>query len=335
VRVARSPAEIGSAHRGYIEGACSALRLGVEVLMKMARSAHRLAWVVTAVFLGVLVLPLSAASGALLPASTPLPASVAKVAASLPVPPIVQGPLPVPLPHTPPPVKPPPVVPTPPVVKVPAHAPPPVRPPAPVPPVVKVPVIPTPAPPRVPTPKVTPPEIVKRPTRKPAAPGGPSGGPAAPVAPVTPPQAPAARTAPAAAGTRGTPYGGGPRRGVAHARAAGAPTQVAATASTSPVTTAAPSHPSAAAPPPPALHPDATGLALAPAVQAANPSGGGSAPPGISLPAAAGSALLLIVLALTGVLGFGLLTADGLTPAQLRRRWRSSWIHHHPWNWHG
>jgi UPF0716 family protein affecting phage T7 exclusion len=57
--------------------------------------------------------------------------------------------------------------------------------------------------------------------------------------------------------------------------------------------------------------------------------------PGISIPAAAGSALLLILLALSAILGFGLLTADGLTPAQLRRRWRSSWIHHHPWNWHG
>jgi hypothetical protein len=84
------------------------------------------------------------------------------------------------------------------------------------------------------------------------------------------------------------------------------------------------------------LHSDPASVALAPAVQAANPSGGGGPSlPGIVLPAAAGSLLLLIVLALSGVLGFGLLTADGLTPAQLRRRWRSSWIHRHPWNWHG
>lgn len=79
-----------------------------------------------------------------------------------------------------------------------------------------------------------------------------------------------------------------------------------------------------------------SGVTLAPAVQAAaKHSQGGPALPGISLPAAAGSALLLILLTLTGILGFGLLTAEGLTPAQLRRRWRSSWIHHHPWNWHG
>jgi hypothetical protein len=57
--------------------------------------------------------------------------------------------------------------------------------------------------------------------------------------------------------------------------------------------------------------------------------------PGVSLPAAAGSVLLLIVLTLTGLLALGLLSGEGLAPWELRRRWRSSWIHHHPWNWHG
>jgi hypothetical protein len=77
-------------------------------------------------------------------------------------------------------------------------------------------------------------------------------------------------------------------------------------------------------------------VTLSPATQATlkRPSGGQSLP-GISLPVAAGSALLLIILALTGLLGLGLLSAEGLAPWELRRRWHSSWIHHHPWNWHG
>jgi hypothetical protein len=74
---------------------------------------------------------------------------------------------------------------------------------------------------------------------------------------------------------------------------------------------------------------------LPPAVQVAGRSPSAGTLPGISVPVAAGSALLLILLALTGVLGFGLLSAEGLAPWEPRRRWRSSWIHHHPWNWHG
>jgi hypothetical protein len=66
-------------------------------------------------------------------------------------------------------------------------------------------------------------------------------------------------------------------------------------------------------------------------VQAAKTSPSGGLLPGISLPAAAGSALLLIVLALVGVLGLGLVPS--FVPSELRRRWRSSWMHHHPWNW--
>ncbi|MCW3026241.1 MAG: hypothetical protein JWM29_1673, partial [Solirubrobacterales bacterium] len=61
----------------------------------------------------------------------------------------------------------------------------------------------------------------------------------------------------------------------------------------------------------------------------------GSAVLGISAPAAAGGALLLIALILAGLLAVGLLSADGIAPWELRRKWRSRWIHHHPWNWHG
>jgi hypothetical protein len=74
---------------------------------------------------------------------------------------------------------------------------------------------------------------------------------------------------------------------------------------------------------------------LPPAVPVAGRSPSAGTLPGISVPVAAGSALLLILLALTGVLGFGLLSVEGLAPWEPRRRWRSSWIHHHPWNWHG
>ncbi|HEV7585686.1 MAG TPA: hypothetical protein VGO14_07900 [Solirubrobacteraceae bacterium] len=95
-----------------------------------------------------------------------------------------------------------------------------------------------------------------------------------------------------------------------------------------------PSRASAVTPPPSAAGSKASSTSLPPAVQAAGRSSSGTLP-GISLPVAAGSALLLIVLALTAVLGFGVLSAEGLAPWELRRRWRSSWIHHHPWNWHG
>ena len=74
---------------------------------------------------------------------------------------------------------------------------------------------------------------------------------------------------------------------------------------------------------------------LAAAVRGATGSSSGSGLPGISTPVAAGGILLLIVLGLAGVLGIGVLSADGMAPWEVRRKERSRWIHRHPWSWHG
>jgi hypothetical protein len=71
--------------------------------------------------------------------------------------------------------------------------------------------------------------------------------------------------------------------------------------------------------------------ALPAAVQSATRSPGASL--GISTPVAAGGILLLIILGVVGILGFGLL--DGIGPWDLHSRGRLRWIHRHPWSWHG
>ena len=322
--------------------------------MKIAPNAYRLAWGVSALLIGALVLPFSAASGALLAVPVPHAAGAPKAVAAalttptvkvpvLPAPPLVKPPT-APAPSvvrapTPPLVKAPapqptvkaPVVPSPPpAVKVPPapRTPPPVKAPVPpVPPVVKV------TPPPVPVPKITPPVTGRTPTGK-----APSTSEHARVlAGALPPAGPLPAGSPASGiPATATPASTRARHeGSARARAAGFPSQLpggtAAPASQPSVPGASPAEGPAAASVP-------TSASLPAAVQAAQrtPSGGGRLP-GISIPAAAGSLLLLIVLALTGVLGFGLLSAEGLVPWELRRRWRSSpsWIHHHPWNWHG
>jgi len=55
---------------------------------------------------------------------------------------------------------------------------------------------------------------------------------------------------------------------------------------------------------------------------------------GISEPPAAGIALLVFFAAIGGVLLVGLLFLDGITAWPARGDRRSSWMHHHPWNWH-
>jgi hypothetical protein len=69
-------------------------------------------------------------------------------------------------------------------------------------------------------------------------------------------------------------------------------------------------------------------------VKSPSPEAAGSATSGISEPPAAGIALLVFFAAVGGVLLVGLLFLDGVTawPAEGDRR--SSWMHHHPWNWH-
>jgi hypothetical protein len=69
------------------------------------------------------------------------------------------------------------------------------------------------------------------------------------------------------------------------------------------------------------------------AVQSAAQSPSGHPLFGISTPAAAGGALLLIVLGIVGILGLGLL--DGIGPWDLHSRGHLRWIHRHPWSWHG
>jgi hypothetical protein len=55
---------------------------------------------------------------------------------------------------------------------------------------------------------------------------------------------------------------------------------------------------------------------------------------GISEPTGAGVALLAFFAAVGGVLLVGLLFLDGLTAWPTQGDRRSSWMHHHPWNWH-
>jgi hypothetical protein len=73
--------------------------------------------------------------------------------------------------------------------------------------------------------------------------------------------------------------------------------------------------------------------ALPGAVQSAKRSSGANPSVGISVPVAAGGALLLIILGLAGVLAVGLLSA-GIAPWELHPEKRTRWIHRHPWNWH-
>jgi hypothetical protein len=67
------------------------------------------------------------------------------------------------------------------------------------------------------------------------------------------------------------------------------------------------------------------------AVRSATPGAGTSL--GISMPAAAGGILLLIILGVVGVLGLGLL--DGIAPWDFHSRGHLRWIHRHPWSWRG
>jgi hypothetical protein len=86
--------------------------------------------------------------------------------------------------------------------------------------------------------------------------------------------------------------------------------------------------------PPPAGEVKGVRYSKSPSPEAPGPQPTAPSTSGIIEPPAAGIALLVFFAAVGGVLLVGLLFLDGITAWPSRGDRRSSWMHHHPWNWH-